>query len=486
MEGAGGIASRVGRLGSRVVGNVLKKGKDVNDGNGDEDGDGNGDNDGEKQGDKMSSTKNLFRRFVKSKPGDINDNERGLDVKASKGNQDNNIFGFENALDSEVALGAALKRQNELQNDQTIIASSEKNVESTPSESGFIKAITSVEESLSSIRNQLSSIRFNEDDESNELLLSRKQEEKRLNQIRRDLENRRKQLILDEQKKKKEMVAQLAEKKKQQKLAAQAAKREREEKMEQERQRKEKFDRQKQIFDNAIKNGGIGPGNIGKSILANQEEEPKSEEKNPLKRAGITGIDGLITGAQSAISNAWDSVFKNDGKDGEWILVCPKTRISPGEIVPVVAGGVDLLIVASPDGKKVHCIANSCAHLGTPLETGRLERRPIETSRSATEPYNNVDTRGLAASSKAASNKGDGCEVCIVCPLHETAFALESGEVRGEWCPYPPVIGKMMGAAKPESKLPTFAIRTNGKNIEVRMSSSLETPGDSKRKKRGQ
>jgi len=183
-------------------------------------------------------------------------------------------------------------------------------------------------------------------------------------------------------------------------------------------------------------------------------------EKRDLDDAGQGGpakpLGSAIRGAQSFVSGVWDSVVKTDE---EWIVVCPKTRISPGEVVPLVAGGLDLLVVASRDGRKVHAIANSCPHLGTPLETGLMEQRP--------KPGTVVEDKCL--------------EDCIVCPLHNTAFELESGEVRGEWCPYPPVIGKMMGAIKPKANLVKFEIRTSGKNIEVRINTSLDDEGNGKR-----
>eukprot|EP00549_Striatella_unipunctata_P015665 CAMPEP_0118685076 /NCGR_PEP_ID=MMETSP0800-20121206/7027_1 /TAXON_ID=210618 ORGANISM="Striatella unipunctata, Strain CCMP2910" /NCGR_SAMPLE_ID=MMETSP0800 /ASSEMBLY_ACC=CAM_ASM_000638 /LENGTH=387 /DNA_ID=CAMNT_0006581911 /DNA_START=390 /DNA_END=1553 /DNA_ORIENTATION=+ len=160
---------------------------------------------------------------------------------------------------------------------------------------------------------------------------------------------------------------------------------------------------------------------------------------------------------QSAVSNVFS---RSSGKE-QWEVVFPKTRISPGEVIPVVVGGLDLLIVASQDTKKIHCIANTCSHLGTPLETGPIERRPRD------KPFGHQDE-------DHHHNNGEKClSECIVCPLHQTAFELETGDIVGEWCPYPPIIGPAMGRVKPPAKLPIFDIRVRGKNIEVRINSLL-------------
>ena len=179
----------------------------------------------------------------------------------------------------------------------------------------------------------------------------------------------------------------------------------------------------------------------------------------------------------------------------------------PGQTVPVSVAGIDLLVIASIDGRSLYCIANSCPHLGTPLETGRLTRLPIETKSVSAPPkpkaipsQSQSDSILLSASDATEvavlSNKGmgpndsnseiifsetdianilsqDGCEDCIVCPLHHTAFALSSGEVRGEWCPYPPVIGAIMGTVKAPTSAAVFQVRTRGKNIEVLLNSVL-------------
>ena len=196
----------------------------------------------------------------------------------------------------------------------------------------------------------------------------------------------------------------------------------------------------------------------------NKKKDKSSDEDNTSK-SKADKKDGEGGGGIGSVFSGMSGIFGGGGSEkeqpGEWIVVCPKTRIAPGIIVPVVVGGLDLLIVVSKDGKRLACISNSCPHLGTPLETGIIERRPVA---------------GAAAQKPDVAD--DGCEDCIVCPTHNTAFALASGEVRGEWCPYPPVIGSMMGAVKTQQNLPTFEIRARGKNIEVRLASSLDDNKD--------
>jgi len=205
------------------------------------------------------------------------------------------------------------------------------------------------------------------------------------------------------------------------------------------------------------------------------DKKDKDDEKSSSRR-----ISNFVGSAQKLVSG----VLGLKSEEG-WIIVAPKTQISPGEIVAVSSAGIDLLLVASKDGS-LHCLANSCPHLGTPLEVGSLKRFPIESSLDdgeadvGTNNNNNndvkitKDTSFFKESDISRMLSQDGCEDCIVCPLHKTAFALESGEVRGEWCPYPPVIGKITGALKQQSNLPIFDVRTRGKNIEVRLNTPVQ------------
>lgn len=167
------------------------------------------------------------------------------------------------------------------------------------------------------------------------------------------------------------------------------------------------------------------------------------------------GINNPFRGAQRFVSGLVSNGDWFGEKDEEWVVAFPKSRIDPGEVKPIRVAGVDLLVVASRDGKKIYCIANSCSHLGTPLETGMMERRPTKD--------------GLSS------------EDCIVCPLHKTAFALETGQVNGEWCPYPPVLGNMLGAIKAKSSVAVFDIRIRGKNIEIKLNSRLSDFDDDSR-----
>ncbi|KAG7371183.1 ferredoxin subunit of nitrite reductase and ring-hydroxylating dioxygenase [Nitzschia inconspicua] len=219
------------------------------------------------------------------------------------------------------------------------------------------------------------------------------------------------------------------------------------------------------------------------------DKAEKKDDDGDGDASGFTSGFNVVSVAQKFMSGLFDK------EEEEWIVVAPKTRISPGELVPVTVAGIDLLLVASKDGSALHCIANSCPHLGTPLEIGTLERRPIQSPSTILDGNVTITSPGggegqsggvpfFQENDISRMLKQDGCEDCIVCPLHRTAFALESGEVRGEWCPYPPVIGKLTGAVKKESNLPVFDVRTRGKNIEVRLNTPVIIESDEQKKKK--
>lgn len=293
---------------------------------------------------------------------------------------------------------------------------------------------------------------------------SRNDEDKRLQKLRKKIAKLQKNVDEQEEGQKKELErkkkVELEARKKEElekKVKVEAKERkkkeiERKRKEELERKRKDELEKEKQLEKQQ-------KAQVTELELSPKKDDVSKEEEKEKKRTSTTSV------FMEFVSNIGKNVVKALKDEEKWVVVLPKTRLSPGEIVPVNVRGIDLLIVGSRDGK-VHCLANSCPHLGTPLETGRLESRP------------KVDANGNMILTSTLPPKIDS-EDCIVCPLHHTAFALESGEVRGEWCPYPPVIGKVMGTVKTKSPVALFDIRTRGKNIEVRINSPVQNDGES-------
>ena len=63
----------------------------------------------------------------------------------------------------------------------------------------------------------------------------------------------------------------------------------------------------------------------------------------------------------------------------------------------------------------------------------------------------------------------------IVCPLHKSAFSLETGDVVGDWCPFPPILGPLiLGNLAPPERVATFPVRAKGQNIEVFVDRNLK------------
>jgi nitrite reductase/ring-hydroxylating ferredoxin subunit len=69
----------------------------------------------------------------------------------------------------------------------------------------------------------------------------------------------------------------------------------------------------------------------------------------------------------------------------------------------------------------------------------------------------------------------------IVCPLHKSAFSLSTGDVVGDWCPFPPILGPIvLGGLAPPEKVSTFPVRAKGSNIEVFIDRNLKERFESK------
>ncbi|KAF8072624.1 hypothetical protein HT031_000284 [Scenedesmus sp. PABB004] len=119
-----------------------------------------------------------------------------------------------------------------------------------------------------------------------------------------------------------------------------------------------------------------------------------------------------------------------------WQKATTKTELNTAGGRQVVELGGQKVLIVETEGQ-VYAVSNKCSHLGLPLV------------------------------GKTAFFQGQVKDKCIVCPAHDTAFDLATGEVKGEWCPkFPtlPLVGKMTD----KKPLPTFESRVDDAgNIEV-------------------
>jgi nitrite reductase/ring-hydroxylating ferredoxin subunit len=79
---------------------------------------------------------------------------------------------------------------------------------------------------------------------------------------------------------------------------------------------------------------------------------------------------------------------------------------------------------------RVYALASACPHMRLPLKGGKVE---------------------------------DGT---LVCPWHHSAFDLETGDVK-DWSPWPPAVGRLLGAISREKALPVFPVRITEGSIWI-------------------
>lgn len=116
-------------------------------------------------------------------------------------------------------------------------------------------------------------------------------------------------------------------------------------------------------------------------------------------------------------------------KQDAWVPLLDTSEISPGQLKGVNVAGQQILVSCDFDGQ-VYASANICPHLGTPLTDGSV---------------------------------GDGV---ITCAQHKSSWDLTTGELAGEWCPFPPLIGPVLGKLQPSRPLTVYSVRENGGLIE--------------------
>ena len=112
-----------------------------------------------------------------------------------------------------------------------------------------------------------------------------------------------------------------------------------------------------------------------------------------------------------------------------WVQALPRENLEAGGRQVVKIGERKILLV-DLDGK-ICAVNNACPHLKLPLKKGKIT--------------------------------ADGA---LVCPWHRSEFDLETGSVN-KWCPFPPVVGTVLGKISSEKTLPVFPTKIEGGQILV-------------------
>lgn len=112
-----------------------------------------------------------------------------------------------------------------------------------------------------------------------------------------------------------------------------------------------------------------------------------------------------------------------------WTKVLPQEELPEGHRRVVEVDGRPVLLLHVRG--QVYAVDNKCPHMGASLEKGKLTE-----------------------------------EGTLVCPRHHSAFELQTGKVK-EWAPWPPAIGRVLGAISREKPLPVCPTRIDQGSIWV-------------------
>lgn len=112
-----------------------------------------------------------------------------------------------------------------------------------------------------------------------------------------------------------------------------------------------------------------------------------------------------------------------------WVKVLPQDELPEGARRLVEIGERAILLLHHAG--QIYALDNACPHMRLPLQSGKVT--------------------------------DDGA---IVCPWHHSAFDLRSGDVKA-WSPWPPVVGRLLGAVSREKALHVFPTRVEKGNIWI-------------------
>lgn len=154
---------------------------------------------------------------------------------------------------------------------------------------------------------------------------------------------------------------------------------------------------------------------------------PGAFVQKPVTLASSTFVS---TSRNDASTRSAPSVAQVSMKQDAWVQLLPTNDITPGTLKGVYAASQSILVSCDFDGQ-VYASANICPHLGTPLTDGSV---------------------------------GDGV---LTCTQHKSSWDLSTGELAGDWCPFPPLVGPLLGKLQGPRPLAVYPVRDNGGFIEA-------------------
>ncbi len=113
----------------------------------------------------------------------------------------------------------------------------------------------------------------------------------------------------------------------------------------------------------------------------------------------------------------------------DWIKVLSVTELPEGtrQVVKVQAHSILLI----HEKGKIYAVLSACPHMRLPLKGGRVT-----------------------------------ADEAIICPFHRSAFDLNTGDVKA-WSPWPPAVGKVLGAVSRAKALRVFPVRIDEGSIWI-------------------
>jgi nitrite reductase/ring-hydroxylating ferredoxin subunit len=117
-----------------------------------------------------------------------------------------------------------------------------------------------------------------------------------------------------------------------------------------------------------------------------------------------------------------------------WVKALPQDELPEGERRVVRIGERSILLIHHEG--QIHAMESACPHMRLPLKGGNLTD-----------------------------------DDAIVCSWHHSAFDLRTGDVK-EWSPWPPGVGRVLGAISREKALPVFPTKVEEGSVWVGLEGS--------------